>query len=370
VPEDVDALVIDLLAPYAIGSLECRNRFLRSATTSGHADARGIVGPEIVRRYDELAEGGVGLIVKGHLYVDVRGKAHTGMAGVSGDEHVPGLGQITDAVHRRGGRIVAQVNHGGYEAEAGERMGPSDVAGTGWRARAMDAGEIRQVVRSFGKAARRCLDAGFDGVQIHAAHGYLLSQFLSKLANRRTDDWGGTLTNRMRLLREVFLEIRARVGDDVVIGAKLNCDDFSEAGFTVDESAQVAAELSGLGIDFIEVSGGGQGMEERFQARARSRDPALAEASFGGHCAVIRAATWTTPLALVDGLTSLAGMQAVVDEGLADLVSLSRPFIREADLVRKLAAGQPAATCTRCDGCYDLIGVEMLRCVLDEPASG
>jgi len=357
--------VIDLFHPYAIGRLESRNRFVRSATTSAYADERGIVGPEIVRWYEDLAAGDVGVIVKGHLYVDPRGKAHSGMAGISDDEHIPGLAKVTDGVHSHGGRIVAQINHGGYEAEAGERMGPSDYQTPAWRARAMDAGEIGQVVQAFAKAARRCLDAGFDGVQIHAAHGYLVSQFLSKHANRRTDEWGGNLTNRMRLLREIYLEMRTRLGSDAVIGVKLNCDDFSRDGFTIDESAQVAHELSQLGIDLVEVSGGGVGLEPRYQARARSEDPALAEASFGGHCQRIRQATGPTPLALVDGLRSLAAMQAVVEKGLADLVSLSRPFIREPDLIKKLAAGQQEVTCTRCDACYDILGAEMLRCVLD-----
>jgi 2,4-dienoyl-CoA reductase-like NADH-dependent reductase (Old Yellow Enzyme family) len=361
--------VIDLFQPYAIGRHECRNRFVRSATTSGWADARGVVGPQIVARYEELARGDIGLIVKGHLFVDPRGKAHAGMAGVSGDEHVPGLRRLTEGVHGHGGRIVAQINHGGYEAEAGERTGPSDFATAEWHARAMDTGEIRQVVRAFGEAAARCQAAGFDGVQIHAAHGYLISQFLSKLANRRTDEWGGSLTNRMRLLREVYLELRTRLGDEACIGVKLNCDDFSPDGFTVDESAEAAGELAHLGIDFVEVSGGGIGEDPRLRGRARSQDPALAEASFAGHCEALRAATHPTPLALVDGLTTLAGMRTVVDSGLADLVSLCRPFIREPDLVRRLASGQPEVTCTRCDGCSDLIGVEALRCVLDDPAS-
>jgi 2,4-dienoyl-CoA reductase-like NADH-dependent reductase (Old Yellow Enzyme family) len=358
---------IDLFAPYTLGRLELRNRFVRSATTSAWADARGLVGPEIVERYGELARGEVGLIIKGHLYVDPKGKAHAGMAGVSDDAHIPGLAQVTDAVHGSGGVVFAQINHGGCEAEAGERMGPSALETPEWRARAMDAGEIREAIGAFGTAARRCVDAGFDGVQIHAAHGYLASQFLSRLANRRTDEWGGSLTDRARLLREIFLEIRSRLGSDVPVGVKLNCDDFSDDGFTVEEAAETAGELSRLGVDFIEVSGGGFGEEARHRARARSSDPALAEAGFAGHCATIRKVTGATPLALVDGLSSLAGMQAVVDSGLADLVSLSRPLIRERDLVGRLAAGQPEVTCTRCDGCFDCFGVAMLRCVLDEP---
>jgi len=383
-PTETETHMVDLFRPYALGRLHLRNRFVRSATTSAWADERGVVGPEIIGRYEELAAGEVGLIIKGHLYVDPRGKAHAGMAGISDDGHVPALADLVGGVHRNGGVIVAQINHAGCEAEAGERMGPSDLETPEWRARAMDAREIRDVVRAFGEAGRRAVDAGFDGVQLHAAHGYLLSQFLSRLANRRNDEWGGSLEGRMRLLCEVYLELRARLGADTPIGAKLNCDDFSESGFTIDESAEVAHELARLGIDFIEVSGGGFGMEAQYQARARATEPALAthpalaeatlaahpalaEASFAGHCARIREATGSTPLALVDGLRSLAGMQAVVDSGLADLVSLCRPFIREPDLVKKLAAGQQEATCTRCDACSseEVFGAQMMRCTLD-----
>jgi 2,4-dienoyl-CoA reductase-like NADH-dependent reductase (Old Yellow Enzyme family) len=357
---------VDLFASYDLGSLRIRNRFIRSATTSGFADEDGAVGPEIAGWYEALARGGVGLIVKGHLYVDPAGKAHAGMAGISDDAHLPGLARVTGAVHRHGGHIVAQLNHAGYEAEAGRRVGPSDFATTEWRARAMDGAEIAAAVRSFGAAARRCLDAGFDGVQVHAAHGYLVSQFLSRRSNRRTDEWGGSLANRMRLLREICAEIRGRIGPEPVVGVKLNCDDFSEDGFTVEEAAEVARELAGLGVDFVEVSGGGVGSEERLRSRARSSDPALAEASFAGHCARIREATASLPLALVNGHRTLAGMQAVVDRGIADLVSLSRPFIRQPDLVARLAAGEAEVSCTRCDGCYDLMGEEMLRCTLDD----
>jgi 2,4-dienoyl-CoA reductase-like NADH-dependent reductase (Old Yellow Enzyme family) len=169
----------------------------------------------------------------------------------------------------------------------------------------------------------------------------------------------------MRLLREICLETRTRLGAEPVIGVKLNCDDFSRDGFTIEESAEVAHELSRLSVDFIEVSGGGVGSEERYRARARSGDPALTEASFAGHCAMIRGAATPTPVALVNGFSTLAGMQAVVDASVADLVSLSRPFIREPDLVARLAAGQAEVRCTRCDLCYDIQDEEMLRCVLD-----
>ena len=263
--------------PTRIGELEIRNRFIRSATTSAWSDENGIVSDEMIRYYEQLAEGGVGLIIKGHMYVDPRGKAHAGMAGIHDDAVVPRLTELTDAVHRRGGAIIAQINFGGYQASAGERMGPSNYNGKGWKARAMTTSEIWDVVDKFGAAAERAIKAGFDGVQIHAAHGYLISEFLSKHANTRTDEWGGDLKNRMRLLREVYLDIRGRLGPDAVISMKINGDDFSEDGFTVDESAQVCHALASLGIDMIEVSGGGIGAEDKYRERARHTDPALSE---------------------------------------------------------------------------------------------
>jgi 2,4-dienoyl-CoA reductase-like NADH-dependent reductase (Old Yellow Enzyme family) len=353
-----------LFRPYMVGEMEIRNRFMRSATTSAYADSEGVVRPEIVRLYEGLAEGGVGLIVKGHLYVADEGKAHVGMAGISSDRHIPGLRELTDAVHRHGGKIIAQLNHGGYQAGAGERMGPSDYADDDWTARGMTTPEIWGAVDAFGAAAGRAMEAGFDGVQIHGAHGYLISEFLSRQANARADEWGGSLRNRMTLLKEVYDEIRGRLGPEVPVALKMNCDDFSPNGFTVDESAQVAQAMAARGIDLIEVSGGGIGQRDELRARARSRDPALSEVSFAGHCEKIRAATRPKPLALVNGFRSLAAMKAVVDRGIADVISMSRPFIREPDLVRRLEAGQTEAGCIRCGACEadEVFSKEMLRC--------
>jgi len=361
--------MVDLFKPYKIGELEIRNRFVRSATTSAWSDANGVVNDDIIRLYESLAEGGIGLIIKGHLYVDPRGKAHSGMAGIHDDAVVPKLKELTGAVHRHGGAILAQINFGGYQASAGTRMGPSNFKGDNWEAREMTTSDIWDVVEKFGTGAARAMDAGFDGVQIHAAHGYLLSEFLSKHANRRTDEWGGSLKNRMRLLKEVYLDIRGRLGADTVISMKLNCDDFSPDGFTVDESAQVAHALSAVGIDMIEVSGGGIGRDQKLYERARHTDPTLSEPSFGGHCEKIRATTRPKRLALVNGFRTKGGMQAAVDGGLCDLISLSRPFIREPDLVKKLQSGQEEASCVRCDACEteEVFGKEMLRCRVDEP---
>jgi len=286
-----------LFQAFKIGSMEIKNRFMRSATTSAWADEQGVIRPEIVNLYEHLSSGDVGLIVKGHLYVTEKGKAHVGMAGISSDMQIPKLKELTDAVHRHGGKILAQINHAGYHSIV-ERAGPSDYFGGEWKARAMSASEIWDVIEEFGQAAMRAIEAGFDGIQLHGAHGYLISQFLSKRANSRADEWGGMLENRMRFLKEIYHGIRCSLGGDVPIALKMNCDDFSLDGYTVDEATVVARDMAALGIDLIEVSGGGIGQEEVYRERARSLDPDLCEASFAGHAVKIRSATKPKPLAL------------------------------------------------------------------------
>jgi 2,4-dienoyl-CoA reductase-like NADH-dependent reductase (Old Yellow Enzyme family) len=227
--------------------------------------------------------------------------------------------------------------------------------------------EIAGIVEAFGDAAERAMEAGFDGVQLHGAHGYLISQFLSRLANMRTDEYGGSLENRMRLLDEVYDEVRVRVGGSVPVLLKMNCDDFSPEGFTLADSVIVAEAICQKGLDSIEISGGGVDRQDTLRVRARSSDPDLEEAAFAGHAEKMRDATRPTPMALVNGIRSRGCMEAIVGKDVADLISMSRPFIREPDLVKKLRAGQQSATCTSCGACQsrDVFSRMMLRCHLE-----
>jgi 2,4-dienoyl-CoA reductase-like NADH-dependent reductase (Old Yellow Enzyme family) len=168
----------------------------------------------------------------------------------------------------------------------------------------------------------------------------------------------------MRLLKEIYLDIRGRLGEDAVIGMKINGDDFSRDGFVVEESAQVSQAMAHLGMDWIEVSGGGIGEEDQYRERAKSGDPAFAEASFAGHCEKIRATSKPKPVALVNGIRKLSTMQVIVDRGIADLISLSRPLIREPDAIKRLQSGQSEVECIRCDACRDLFEEEMMRCLV------
>ena len=176
-----------LFDPLRIGYMEIQNRFMRSPTTSAWSDEKGILRSEIITHHKRLAEGGVGLIIKGHTYVKDSGKAHVGMAGNSSDIHIPKLRELTDAVHKHEGKIIAQLNYGGYNSIV-DRAGPSLLKTVDFMARGLSLDEIHDIVGAFGKAALRAMDSGFDGVQLHGAHGYLISQFLSRLTNKRNDD--------------------------------------------------------------------------------------------------------------------------------------------------------------------------------------
>lgn len=351
----------NLFEPYQIRDMLVRNRFMRSATTSAYADERGIVNDTIIKHYERMSRGEVGLIVKGHLYIMDNGKAHNGMAGISHDEHIPMLRKLTDAVHKHNGHIVAQINHAGVTYQP-DRAGPSKYSEEDWTAREMSTDEIEAIIEGFGDAAERAMQAGFDGVQIHGAHGYLISQFLSRDVNKRNDKYGGSLEKRMRLALDVYDEVRGRIGNDPVL-IKLNSDDFSPNGFTVEDAIQVAKTLSEKGIDLIEISGGGRGRKP--ELRERARHPDHPEADFAGHAEKIRKAIKPTPMALVSGFKTLAAMEKAVEEDLTDMVSLSRPFIREPGLVANLKKGQKEATCIRCDACRANFGVAMMQCLLE-----
>jgi len=357
--------MVDLFESYPIRDMLIRNRFMRSATTTYYAHEDGTLRDSQIKLYRRLARGGVGLIVKGHLYIMDSGKAHTGMAGISNDNQIPQLKKLTDSVHENNGKIVAQINHAGVNHQP-DRAGPSNYEGPEWKARGFSGDEVETIVEAFGDAAERAMQAGFDGVQIHGAHGYLVSQFLSSHLNKRQDKWGGALENRMRFLLEVYDEVRGRVNNSPVL-LKLNADDFSPDGFTVKESTQVALKIAENGIDLLEVSGGGIGRDNDLRSNAKHSDPELGELDFAGHAEKIREATRPTPLALVSGFRKLDTMRRVVDMGLADVISLSRPLIREPDLVKNLQAGQREVSCIRCGACSgrEVFGKTLLRCYLE-----
>lgn len=355
-----------LFQPTTIGTLRLRNRFVRSATQDylGHPD--GAISEPEIELYRDLAVGGIGLIVTGHAYVQhPLGRASVNQNGIFDDRFIAGYRRLADVVHAEGAALVLQISHAGRQTPQDwpddlVPVAPSAIPdrSTGRTPRALLEEEIWSLVDAYAAAMGRAKAAGCDGVQLHAAHGYLLSAFLSPYTNRRTDAWGDSVMNRCRILREILVRGRRLVGDQYPVLVKLNTTDGVEGDgtLTLAEVVAIARLLVEWGVDAIEVSGGHREFRE-VMSRTRIRTPAD-EAYFALAARAVKAAV-DAPVLLVGGLRSRAVMEAVVTGGTADLVALCRPLIREPDLVRRFAAGQEEATCDSCNACFNPAG---LRC--------
>ncbi|MCF8081872.1 MAG: NADH:flavin oxidoreductase [Deltaproteobacteria bacterium] len=354
-----------------INKMSLKNRFVRSATWEGLATEEGACTPALVKLMTDLADGGVGMIIPGHAYVQPEGQASPWQTGIYHDDLIDGLTEMTDSVHARGGRMVLQLAHAGrfalthitgkpalaLAASKGKAKSPQKV---------MTPEDFQQVTEAFGQAARRAKAAGFDGVQIHAAHGYLLSQALSPQFNRRTDAYGGSLKNRARFLLEVLERTREAVGPDYPVLVKMNSEDFLDSGLTLAESVQVGVMLQERGLDAIELSGGtlvsGELSPSRAGITSSDREAYFKEAAreFKKHVHI--------PLILVGGNRSHEVAERLIDEGYADYISMSRPFIREPGLINRWAAGDlRPATCLSDNQCFGpALAGEGIQCVVEK----
>jgi 2,4-dienoyl-CoA reductase-like NADH-dependent reductase (Old Yellow Enzyme family) len=356
-----------LFTPAKVGTLALPNRLVRSATAECMADADGRPRPRLKEFYRELASGGVGLIITGHMYVHPSGKAHRGMTGVYADELIPDLAELADAIHREGGRVAVQINHGGMQCDpeaAAETIAPSAVNASFLEgpAREMTGDEIDLLIDAYAQAARRVKAAGFDGVQIHGAHGYLVSQFLSPFVNRRRDEWGGDLDGRTRFLRAICKAVREQVGPDYPAFIKLGLTDATtvEGGLTIEEGVQVVAALAGMGLDAVEISGGVGGGTD-LSTRAAVRYPED-EGYFRPLARQARPVT-QLPIILVGGFRSRPVMEATLASGDADLISVCRPLICEPDLPNRLREGrQIKSACISAGRCWPRRAEEGIAC--------
>ena len=339
-----------------IKGLVMKNRFVRSATWEGLAGKSGEVTPRLVDYMADLAGGGVGLVISGYAFIRKDGLSGPFQLGVDRDELLPGLRQLTEAVHENGGRIILQMAHGGFFAMAkliGEApIAPSVIPGMSKSPRrAMSVQDIQELVNAFAEGGRRAKEAGYDGVQIHAAHGYLLSQFLSPAYNHRSDVYGGSVKNRARFLIEALRAIRAAVGPDYPVLVKMNARDFIEGGLELDDALAVGAMLEKEGIDAIELSGGflngGKLNPSRMGINTEEK-----EAYFENEARAFKDVV-SVPLILVGGTRSLGVAERVVADGSADYISLSRPLIREPHLINRWQSGDAAkSACISCNRCF------------------
>lgn len=342
----------------AIKSMELANRFVRSATWEGMAGTDGTCTQRLIDVTAALAEGGVGLIITGHAYVSPEGQAGPWQIGVHDDDMLPGLSRMTAAVHRAGGKIALQIAHAGcYGFASGtgiEAVGPSPgIPEKTPSCRELTVDEIATIRAAFGKAAARAKQAGFDAVQIHSAHGYLLSEFLSPFFNRRTDQYGGSVENRVRIVLEVIRSVREAVGDEYPVLIKLNSQDFIYGGLTVDDMLAVAALVERAGVDAVEMSGGTIYASGEYSAIRTGVLARPEEEVYYRDAAMRFKAERSIPLMLVGGVRSLEVAEALVDDGVADYISLCRPLIREPGLVKRWSAGdRRKSACLSENACF------------------
>ena len=354
-----------------IKGMKLVNRFVRSATWEGMATDDGACTEPLIKLMAQLAQGKVGLIITSHAYILPEGQAGPWQLGIYKDELIEGLRDLTSAVHSNGGRIVLQIAHSGYFAnpkltgqvpsalsQVDEFPKPS--------CKVMGVEEIHEVARAFGEAARRGRDAGFDGVQIHAAHGYLLSQSLSPAFNKRTDAYGGSVENRARLLIETLHEVRSTVGPNFPILVKMNCRDFVDGGLSLDDSLQVGEMLEQKGIDAIELSGG-TFVSGKLNPSRQGIDSEEKEAYFRNEAKAFKQRL-NVPLILVGGMRSFQLAEQLLEEGYADYISMSRPFIREPNLVKRWESGDLSkATCVSDSKCFGpIMAGKGMYCVVEK----
>ncbi len=301
----------------------------------------------LVNLYERWGRSGAGMLLTGNVQVSLDGRGELGQVVVEDDRHLDVLTTWAAAAQKNGAQLWMQINHAGRQTPRSvspESVGPSAIAmkralGLFATPRALDDAEIRALVRRFAVTAGVAKRAGFAGVQIHAAHGYLVSQFLSPLSNTRDDAWGGDARRRMRFLLEVVRAMRAEVGPRFPIGVKLNSADFQRGGFGEEESMEVVVALEREGIDLLEISGGNYDSPAMMSGGKAKRATTVArEAYFLDYAKKVRSLT-KTPLLLTGGLRNATTMERVVAGGEVDAVGLARPLAYEPDLPKRILDG-------------------------------
>jgi len=346
----------DLFDTTTINGMALRNRLVRSATWEGMCDAHGRPTNRLSDCYRALAAGNVGLIITGYAYVRPDGAQLVGSIGAHADDLAPEMKQVADVVHLEGGKLCLQIVHCGGQAivPAGNRtIAPSAIVTPQYATIPceMSHRDIEETIAAFGEAARRAQAWRYDAVQLHAAHGYLINQFLSPHTNRRTDAYGGSMEKRTRYLLEVYRHVRSMVGSKYPVLVKLNGSDFLPNGLTLEEAVQAAKALDAEGIDAIEVSGGTPASGDQAPIRTKIERPEQ-EAYNLPLAARIRSSV-NCPVMVVGGFRSFEIVREVITKGQADYVSMARPFIREPGLVKRWQDGDTArARCISCNGCF------------------
>ncbi len=397
---DIDFKDKDPLATkFQINSITLKNRLVKSATKESMVDEKGIIKQNYFDYYEKLSSGGIALIITGHMHVNEEGWDYKGMASADNDDQIPLLKKVADIVHNNGAAIFAQLNHAGFKVISGKRKDRGIVAPSKTKkAKKLSLSEIEKIIDDFGKSALRVKKGGFDGIQLHGAHAYLISQFLSKRLNRRNDKYGGSLKNRQRFLLEVYNCIRERVGDSFPITIKLDSYLYSYASIppfipliNINESLDTAKQLEEVGIDAIEVSCGfnaNRGAlpikdsvkavyiyeEKPFQAAVLSHlltpiDLIINHNNwFKAHHNINHIALFkkqlNVPILAGSCFRSPGYMRYVIESNKADMICMARPLIHDPYFPNKILSGSNEQSgCINCNLCLTLLPLgNPLRC--------
>ena len=386
-----------LFTPFKYGSVAIKNRFVHSATYEAMASETGEVTEKLVKRYQVLAKGEIGLIIPGHMFVHPYGRAGQFQTGIHRDEMVPGLKHLVDTVHKEGGKIFLQISHAGRQttkALIGRRpMGPSrfDRDPTNMvKAAEMRKEEIMESIAAYGDAARRAVEAGADGIQLHAAHGYLINQFLSPYFNKRKDEWGGSDEKRFSFLREVIQICRESMPDGMPLSVKLNTQDFTpNEGVIPALAAKYSSWLKEMNVDgldlscgsalyaFMNMSRGDVPLNEMVAGLPGWKKPMgrmmlkkmvgkfnMEEGYNVDAAKLIRPRLNGTVLSVVGGFRRLSHMEELVAKGHTDMIAMSRPFIREPHILHQFKEGKKdTVSCQSCNKCLAAAANEQpVRC--------
>lgn len=344
-----------------IANLRLKNRLVRAATAEGAA-------PECefsdsgVAIHKALSKGGVGLIISGHIAVMEEGRAEGTQTCIYEDRFISSIRKIANAVHQaeNGCKVVAQISHAGMKADVEHPVAPSAIRWSNIKkeTRILSTDEIENIITHFVEAARRVREAGFDGIEIHCAHGYLLSSFLSPYTNRRTDKYGGSMDKRVTIVREIVAQVRQRIGADFPILIKMNCNDNVEGGIDINSFPALAKEIAKTGVDAIEVSGNNPIREDLYQPEKQSYFRKYVEKL-----------NMDIPVILTGGNKSIELIEKIAQKGKVDFFGFARPLISEPNLPNRWleGIGGEECTCISCNLCLPFLGKgSATRCRLEQ----
>jgi len=332
-----------LFTPTTIGPVTVKNRFVRSATGEWMSRKDGKIQDRLVPMYEGLSAGGVGLFITGHMFVHEDWPCHPRQTGIYSDDHLAGLRRMAEASTYNDTRAVAQINYVGRKPHE------------------MTPAEIEEARDAFVAAAQRAVDAGFDGVQIHASHGYLISCFLTPSENQRDDAYGARPDGRRKLLLDVAERVRDQIGPESVLCCKLGSVDGRDNSLPLEETVETARQLEALGLHALELSTTLRG--DHLHPIMEGVDSVEKEAYLMRETVAVKEAVGI-PVMQVGGLRTLSRMEQMVSEGTCDMVSLCRPFLREPDVVNKFREG--AATRSACISCNKCLNRRGSKCIFDE----